>query len=60
MSHPVYTVNSIYMYLSTFASSNSAKYRLFSLSFLVVSKIISTVGGSLLPKTHDKIELIDQ
>lgn len=46
--------------VSTFASSSSAKYRLFSRSFRVVSKIISTVGDLLLPKTQDSTEFVDQ
>lgn len=48
------------MFLSTFASSGCVKYRLLSLSFLAVSKIMSTVGGSLLPKTQDNKEFVDQ
>lgn len=54
----------IWLYLSaswsTFASSSSVRYRLFSLSFLVVSKIMSTVGGSLLPKMQDNTDFVDQ
>lgn len=46
--------------IHTFASSNSIKYLLFSLSLRFVSNIMSTVVVSPLPNTHDRTEAIDQ
>lgn len=50
----------LYFLFLTFAVFNSTKYLLFWRCSRVVSKIISTVTGSLLPSTHDKTELVDQ